>query len=315
MFWSQTYDDWEQIDLPHPTPNPMNPSQLLDETRFISDCVMRFAERQAGILRKHNKRWLITHNGLFNNINGPDLVKILDFFSHDQYPLFASNWQQVAAALQQARSLSFPFAILEQQSGPGGQMSYLQRSPRPGEMRLWAWQSVLHGAKAVVYFRWRTAPYGAEQHWHGLIDQDNRDNRRLAEATQLGEELRKLPDGFFDVPVVKQVAVVRDYDNEANTRRINTYDKHGQWEGHRWLAALARSHIQADIVWGPDSLDGYRVVIAPHMKIVDPELIARWTRFVEHGGTLILGAQSGLKDRNCHIVEMPLPGFAEARRR
>ena len=41
-FWSQTYDDWDQIDLPHPTPTWLNPTVLLDETRFISDCVVRF---------------------------------------------------------------------------------------------------------------------------------------------------------------------------------------------------------------------------------------------------------------------------------
>ncbi len=65
--------------------------------------------------------------------NGPELVKQLDFFSHDQYPLFYDSWPGRAEGLVQARSLSFPFAIMEQQSGPGGQMSYLQRTPRPGE--------------------------------------------------------------------------------------------------------------------------------------------------------------------------------------
>ena len=40
-FWSQQYTDWEQIDLPHPTATYLNPSVLLDETRFISDCVVR----------------------------------------------------------------------------------------------------------------------------------------------------------------------------------------------------------------------------------------------------------------------------------
>ena len=33
------------------------------------------------------------------------------------------------------------------------------------------------------------------------------------------------------------------------------------------------------------------------------------TAFVEAGGTLLLGAQAGSKDRNCHLVESPLPGL------
>ena len=42
---------WAQIDLPHPTPTWHNPTQLLDETRFISDCVIRFAKSQALVFR------------------------------------------------------------------------------------------------------------------------------------------------------------------------------------------------------------------------------------------------------------------------
>jgi len=188
-------------------------------------------------------------------------------------------------------------------------MEYLHRTPRPGEMRLWAWQSVSHGAKALLYFRWRTCPYGAEQHWHGLIDQDDRDNRRLAEAARVGEEIRRLPAEFFDSPVDRAVAVLRDFDNEANDRRINTYNKEGLWEGHRWRAHFARNHLNVDFVWPESDWGGYRVLIAPHLKIVTSELVERYRRFVEAGGMLVLGAQSGLKDVDCHVAGRTPPGL------
>jgi len=47
----------------------------------------------------------------------------------------------------------------------------------------------------------------------------------------------------------------------------------------------------------------------PHMKIATKELVATAQKFAESGGIVVLGAQSGLKDINCHIVEMPLPGL------
>jgi beta-galactosidase len=308
-FWSQRYSDWEQIDLPHPTSAMHNPSQLLDESRFISDTVVGFARRQARILRKHNKQWFITHNGLFGNVNGPELVKQLDFFSHDQYPLFYENWRTRAEGLVQTRSLSFPYAILEQQSGPGGQMSYLQRTPRPGEIRLWAWQSIAHGAKLVSFFLWRTCPYGSEQHWHGLLDQDNKNTRRLAEAKRFGSEAHKLPEEFFDAAPVKIAAVLRDFDNEINERRINTYTKGGAGEHVRWLSALSAAHVPVDYVWPDSSFDSYRLLILPHQKIVTRELADKLATFVKSGGTVVLGAQAGLKDINCHIVEKTPPGL------
>ncbi|MCC6422634.1 MAG: beta-galactosidase [Phycisphaerales bacterium] len=309
-FWSQTYTGWDQIDLPHPTSAPMNPHQLMDESRFISDCVAQFAHRQADILRRFNKRWLITHNGLFGNIDGPELAETLDFFSHDQYPLFAgeTDWHWPAWGLIQARSLSQPFAVLEQQAGPGGQMSYLLRTPRPGQIRLWAWQSIVHGAKMVSYFRWRTCPYGSEQHWHGLLDPDNRDNRRIAEAKQLGREIKQLPKDFFDAKPIRCAAILRDFDNEVNERRINTYAKEGNHESSRWLAELCARHIPADMTWPDDDWTDYRLLIAPHLKMINSAIADKLTRYVQQGGTLILCAQSGCKERNGHLVQLPLPG-------
>jgi beta-galactosidase len=308
-FWSQQYDDWDQIDLPHPTSAPPNPSQILDESRFISDTVIRFAARQARILRRHNPKWLITHNGLFSNIDGPALVKQLDFFSHDQYPLFFEEWPARAEHLVQARSLSFPFGILEQQSGPGGQLSYLQRTPRPGEIRLWAWQSVAHGASLVSFFLWRTCPFGAEQHWHGLIDQDNKPTHRLAEAKLFGQEAHKLPDDFFDSEPIKFAAVLRDFDNEINERRIDTFTKSGQYEHARWMQVLAARHIPVDFVWPGSRFEPYPLLIVPHQQILSEVLVKKLQRYVAGGGNLVLGALSGLKDENCHITPRTPPGL------
>ncbi|MCC6239809.1 MAG: beta-galactosidase [Phycisphaerales bacterium] len=312
-FWSQTYTDWEQIDLPHPTATKLNPHQLLDETRFISDCVVQFARRQADILRRVNKRWPITHNGIFGNIDGQALAKPLDFFSHDQYPLFApdEDWPWAAWGLVQARSLSYPFAIMEQQAGPGGQMSYVLRTPRPGQLRLWAMQSVAHGAKLISYFRWRSCPYGSEQHWHGLLRQDNGDTRWLDEASRLGGEIKHLGKAFFDSTVECVAAVLREFDNETDERRINTYVAEGQFEYSRWLAELSRQHISADMIWSRQDWNDYPLLIAPHLKIVDKTLVRKLTQYVRQGGTLILGAQSGSMDRHGHIVQQPLPGLLQ----
>ncbi|HEV7302273.1 MAG TPA: beta-galactosidase [Tepidisphaeraceae bacterium] len=310
-FWSQTYDAWDQIDLPHPTATYQNPHAQLDEVRFISDTVVAFAKRQADILRAHDRKWKITHNGLFKNIDGPKLAAELDFFSHDQYPHFNNDgdWWSYAFPLQQARSLSFPYAVLEQQSGPGGQMHYLLRTPRPGQMRLYAWQSVVHGANGVLYFRWRTCPYGSEQHWHGILDQDDRDNRRLSEAVQAGKEFLALPKEFLAAKPVKAIAVLRDFDNETNEGRINTYVKEGAWESARWLHEAGRRHLSVDQVWPATDWAGYRLLVAPHMKIVTKAIAKKMTDYVTAGGTLVLGAQSGLHDDRLHIVEMPLPGL------
>jgi beta-galactosidase len=307
-FWSQIYDDWEQIDLPAPTAQGQNPHRLLDQSRFISDSVIAFVREQAEILRAANPRWQVTHNSIFGNVNPRHLAAELDFYSLDHYPLFWKHWWEFAQKPMEARSYSFPFSIMEQQSGPGGQMSYLLRTPEPGEQRLWTYQSIAHGADKLLYFTWRTCPFGTEQHWHGLIDQDNKDTRRLREAAETAKEIATLPDEFFDAKPVKVAAVLRDFDIDVNEKRINTYTGDGRWAFGRWAAALLKRHVPTDFVWTDEDFDGYQLLVAGHVKIVDEALVTKLTRFVGKGGTLVLGAQSGLHDRRLHIVQRTPPG-------
>jgi beta-galactosidase len=188
-------------------------------------------------------------------------------------------------------------------------MSYLHPTPRPGQLRLWAYQSFAHGAKMLGYFCWKTVPFGSEQHWHGLLDVDGRDNRRLAEAKAVGEEIRGLPRDTWDAPVERGVAVLRDYDNEINHSRINSYVKASGWEPQHWTAACGRAHVSVDMTWSGSDWTGYKVLIAPHLRIVDATLAAKYDAFVRAGGTLVLSAQSAIKDRNLHLVKTPAPGL------
>jgi len=121
--------------------------------------------------------------------------------------------------------------------------------------------------------------------------------------------LKRLPSVFFDAPPIKAAAVLRDYDNEINDRRINTYIGGDRNEWKRWVYELMRQHVPVDEAWPSSDFSGYRLLIAPHLKMMDSALVAKLTAFVKAGGTLVLGAQSGLKDRNVHLVEQTPPGL------
>jgi len=82
---------------------------------------------------------------------------------------------------------------MEQQSGAHGwDHVMLSPMPLPGQMRLWTMQAIAHGADYVSYFRWRTASYGTEMYWHGILDYDSRDNRRLKELGEIHQDTKRL---------------------------------------------------------------------------------------------------------------------------
>ena len=108
-----------------------------------------------------------------------EIAKPLDFVSWNNYPIgFWHKWAYSPAspalshdAMRGLKNRNF--WVMEQQAGPTGWQT-LSNTPRPGVLRLWAYQSIAHGAEGVVFFRWHTARFGAEQYWHGLLEHDGR---------------------------------------------------------------------------------------------------------------------------------------------
>jgi len=325
VFWSQTYTDWEQIHLPRPTPaDSTNPHQVLDEKRFISHNTIEFARIQVDILREIAPNQWITTNGLFGHLDSHTLTEeLLDFFSYDSYPQFStiSGTQEDKPLLDRKwslnlstiRDISANFCVMEQQSGPGGWVNRMDMpSPRPGQLRLWTYQSVLHGADLVMYFRWRTATFGTEIYWHGLNDYHNRPNRRIAEATGVGQEFAAIGKKIAGTRYTAEIAIIKDYENEWD----GEFDIwHGPLTGksiNAWFKQLQYRHLPADVVYlrnqQLNDLQQYKLLIYPHAAIMTEQTAALLTAYVENGGTLILGARTGYKNEYSHCRMEPMPG-------
>ena len=102
---------------------------------------------------------------------------------------------------------------MEQQSGANGWTTRMEApTPRPGQLELWAMQSVAHGADYISFFRWRTCTFGTEIYWHGILDYDNRDNRKLSEVKEFYRRLKKL-DPLCGSEYTAAFGLLKDYDN------------------------------------------------------------------------------------------------------
>lgn len=328
VFWNQTYSDWQQVHLIRPTPSDSpNPHQALDEKRFISDNTISFAKLQADILRKEAPKQWVTTNGLFGHLNSHELTDdLLDFFSYDSYPQFSSIYPDAgdqplldrrwSSQLSIARSISPNFCIMEQQSGPGGWVNRMEMpSPKPGQMRLWTYQSIAHGADMVLYFRWRTAIAGTEIYWHGINDYHNRPNRRVREVEQIGQELMKLGLGEHIAGRIykSKVAMVRDYANDWDGELDKWYGPLIWKSETAWFKTLQYQHIPMDYVFLQPKLNitdlySYEVLIYPHGAVMTIETAALLRQYVEQGGKLILGARTGYKDEYGKVRMQEMPG-------
>lgn len=309
IVWSQLYSDWEQIDLPFRTPAYHNPGLMLDFKRFISWSVTSYMGEQTSILRRTHPEHFLTHNGVFKNIDYHRFARGLDIYSQSNYPTFSAAPRfPIGASLTLVRGFTGRMMIVEQLTGPAGQ-TYLLRTPRPGEMRLWAMQSVAHGAEGVIHFRWRSARRGAEEYWYGVLDHDNVPRRRYEEFRQEGRELDTIGRAVLGSVVEADIAAIKDFEAEWVFDHQYLTSEAGVGEAYTALfQAASELRFNIDFV-GPDAdLRRYRIVFAPQLVMMDPALAGRLRAFVEGGGVLVMSAHSAIKDRDNATVAAAPPG-------
>ncbi|MGP4038573.1 beta-galactosidase [Gracilibacillus sp. D59] len=326
VFWNQTYTDWEQVFLPRPTVNnSQNPHQSLDEKRFISDSAIRFVKMQSDLIRSlTNKQW-VTTNGMFGHLDNHRMTKdALDFYAYDSYPNFNkiiedSSTKQLrdrkwSLNLSTVRSMGGNFAIFEQQAGPGGWVNRIEQpTPRPGQLRLWTYQSMAHGADLLLYFRWRTATKGSEIYWHGINDYHNLPNRRISEIKQTSNEIKTIGSKLFGSSYVAKTAILMDYDNEWDGEEDKWYGSFIGKSREAWFKAFQYHHIPVDIfnVHTETKLDDllkYEVLVYPHAAIMTESTAELLTQFVEQGGQIVFGSRTGYKDVTGQPYMKAFPG-------
>jgi beta-galactosidase len=319
VFWSHIYTDWSQIPLPLDTGISANPGLGLDYYRFMSDAYRNYQKFQIDIIRRYTKEQFITHNLMgfgYNQLDYYDLASDLDFVSWDNY--IRLQWNMKAAVDPSHAALSADtmrslkksnFWVIEQQSGAGG-WEVVAVPPKPGELRLWTYQSIAHGADAILYFRWRTCHTGTEQNWHGILDHHGIPGRRYSETVQVGKELQKIGEFIIGSQLKAQIAIMQSYDTrfafqiQPNNPRFG-YESQIQ----HIYTGFFNVNIPVDIISEKDPLAGYKVVLVPAMYVLTEQTARNLEHFAASGGVVVFTPRTGVKDVANAVINMKLPGL------
>ncbi len=321
VFWSQEYESFYDVILPAYTSCEgtygdlwaHNPSLDLDFYRFSSDSWARYQQMQIAIIRRYSDA-PITHNmmGHFSDLDYYELGKSLDVVSWDNY--IDNQWnhntyENTAMAHELMRGVKNKnFWVMEQQAGPCGWDKF-GGTPRPGQLRLWTYQAMAHGCEGMLYFRFKSAPFGMEQYWLGVIDHDGIPRRRYYELQQTGEELGRLSYLFADSQTLTDVLLVKSYEY-VWSHKIKAHVQGFDYRELLYAYYRANQHLGTNPACGPETMiDGrYKVVYLPACVIVSEELEKRLVAYVAGGGTLVLTYRSGIKDGGNNMITETIPG-------
>lgn len=306
-FWSQHYNDWQEIEPPRRTPTFVNPSERLDWQRFCSDSWLECFEEQRAILREITPDVPITTNfmGFFWPLNYWQWAAREDIVANDAYPETSDPGWMVGSALvcDLIRSLrqGQPWLLMEQAPA---HVNWRERNStkRPGVMRLGSYQAIARGANGVMFFQWRAARFGAEKFHSAMVPHGGTETRVWREVRALGAELQQL-DAVLPGRVPAEVAILFDWENwwafEQEGRPLN--DLHLLPSVSAWHAELYKRGIAVDFAQPEADLSRYRLVIAPHLYLLTARGADNLKQYVSGGGVLLLSFFSGIADEHDQV--------------
>jgi beta-galactosidase len=324
VFWSMEVNRFEDVALQNLAVTETNPAARLDYWRFASDQVVAFNRMQVEIIRRHSPGRWVTHNfmGLFHDFDHFDVGEDLDLSSWDSYPVgfterFPFPTEEKLRFATTAHPDMAPFHhdlyravgrgrwwVMEQQPGPVNWAPW-NPVPRKGQIRLYTWEALAHGAEVVSYFRWRQAPFAQEQMHAGLNLPNNQGlSQGGMEATQVGEELARI--GTLPDTSPASVALVFDY-AASWILRVQPQGQDFDYAEltYRWYEAARRLGLDVDIVRPGADLNAYKLVLVPSLPYISVEAAAAFERT---NAQILFGPRSGSKTRTYAIPDNLPPG-------
>jgi beta-galactosidase len=107
-----------------------------------------------------------------------------------------------------------------------------------------------------------------------------------------------------------EVALLNSYENRWSIH-AQRHHRDFDYVAHfnHYYRSLAARNIPTDVLSVDASLDGYKLVIAPALLMLNETRAAALTAFVENGGHLVLTIRSGLKDDTNALLPLRQPGM------
>ncbi len=322
-FWSGTYSDFSEINLPVHSQWGMNLYQRLDHGRFCDSETASFLDDQAKEIRKYatEDQWITTNFIPMYDARFIGASKELDFISYTRYMVYGDyagigregyrigEYSQIAMANDYFRPLSSLYGVMELQPGQVNWGS-INSQPLPGAVHLWLWHVFAGGSKFTCTYRFRAPIYGYEQYHYGIIGPDGvTPTGGGLEYQQFINEIKILRENVSgkNVPEDYKMRTTAILYNPDNTVAINQNKKTTLWntEQHilKYYKALKSFGAPIDFIREDMDFSDYPFVVAPAYQQMSVELIKKLEDYVSGGGNLIMSCRTGHQDEKGHLWE------------
>lgn len=303
-FWSHTYNSFNQVESPSSIGDHGLHGLNLDWKRFVTDQTIDFMCEEIHSLRDAGATQPVTTNFMndYKGLNYYNMAKHIDYVSWDSYPAWNKE-EEICTAYDTAmqhdlmRSMKQkPFLLMEScPSSPNWQT--VSKLKKPGLLQSASLQAIAHGSDSVQYFQIRQSRGGFEKFHGAVIDHyGGSDTRVFNEVTETGASLIELKQ-VIGSKVDSSAAIIYDMENRWAMEDAKGPRNEGLFYHESVLKSyqtLRKAALNIDIINMEQSLDSYKLVVAPMLYIFRAGIEIKLRTFVENGGILIMTYWSGI---------------------
>ena len=309
--WSLSYDSFDDVMPPYPR-QWRHPSLRKAWREFQYAQIKSYVEEQADILHKFGCGNVGTNMMQHNSMSYYKINEKLDVAQYNHYEP-ASELADTAFGYDFVRCVKEkPFWIMETQVGWNGS-EYAEGGFRPaGACYANTMLPFARGAQMNLYWLLRTHPNGHEMAHGALYAPSGREYKVTEEVKRAAADLKRCGDFFRNSCVRSEI--VLHYSSTA----LNSFESAPLVKGFNYRTELieryyaAFRHYNVDVIDTQHSLDGYKVLLSPFLAVADENgLCERVTKWIEEGGTWIVGPMTDIMDGNVRRYTQSVFSFVE----
>ena len=316
--WLRRYCDWADV-APGRAPDQSSYTETMAFQEFITWRSNRHAAMRCQAMREIDPVHVITAHGdapspfsggtpresfALERGNDWELAKNLDGIGCSSFP----QWGGIDDAdfgiridMVKSAANGKKVWLSELQGGRASIGFSIYGDVRAEQQQRWLWNGLGSGADTILFWCWRDEVFGRESAGFGLNGRDGFAEERLR-AMKVSGGIIAENEALFEryMPNHAEVGILfspRSYymgwaQDGQNMRMGDALSGYARALTKRSIPMV---FMEADNL---DRLDDLKVLIMPHVTVVDDDLAERLTGFVEKGGTLVMESECGAFDRH-----------------